>query len=126
MKQLAMMLLGALALLHGAPALGKETQAINHQQFWVGTKPVVWSLRAGSYSGRQPSVSLGVSARQEIAGSKPVLWSLRMGKEQERQPILAIASEQPASPCWGTKPVVRSLGHCAEETLEVGSAGGQR
>ncbi len=124
MKQLAIMLLGAVALLLGAPALGKETQA--NQQFWVGTKPVVWSLRAGSYSGRQPSVSLGVSARQEIAGSKPVLWSLRMGKEQNHQLNLAITSEQPASPCWGTKPVVRSLGHCAEESLEVGSAGGQR
>ncbi len=127
MRRLAsLLLLGAVALLNGGPALARETKAQNPREFWAGTKPVVWSLRSGSYGARQPSESVGVSTRQEMAGSKPVLWSVRAGRERELQPMLRATSEHAASPCWGTKPVVRSLGRCAEDNLEVGSAGGQR
>ena len=120
MKRLALMTLTGAVALFGAAALGEEAQTVNPREFWAGTKPVVWSLRAGSYNGLEPSVSPGISLKEEIAASKPVVWSLLAGKERQAQPMIAASS-----PCWGTKPVVRALGRCPEETPEVGAASGR-
>jgi hypothetical protein len=111
MKWLAWMWL-VFATAASGTALGSDNS--DPRDFWAGTKPVVWSLRAGSYSGRQSesTVSPGTSLRQEIAGSKPVLWSLRGGKERQAKALPALTT--PPYPCWGTKPVVWSLkrGQC--------------
>jgi hypothetical protein len=97
-----------------APGMALGPDNANPLDFCAGAKPVVWSLRAGSYSGRQSEapVSPGNSLSQEIAGSKPVLWSLRGGKESQGQ--AGPASPTPPYACWATKPVIWSLygGHC--------------
>jgi hypothetical protein len=81
---------------------------VDPRDFWAGTKPVVWSLRAGSYSysARQPSVSGGIPARQEMADTKPMVHA---GRKRQMQAM----SERATLPyrCWGTKPVVWSLKH---------------
>ncbi len=79
MKRFVLMCVTSGLAIAGEPTFGQDAQGAKPQEFWAGTNPVVWSLRAGTYSGRQASVSPGISARQEIAASKPVVWSLRSG-----------------------------------------------
>ena len=121
MKRTVMKIVGALALLHGAPVLGNERMTTEPVD--LGTKPIVRALRAGQAPRTPTAVSQDEFARWDAAQSKPVVRLLRA--ERERRARSAQSAPEPSTAvaqCWGMKPVQWTLNRCGEESTEVGAA----
>ncbi len=118
MKPLVMTLLGALTLLHGAPALGEETTTVE----W-GTKPIVRTLRAGQTPRKLPTIPPEAFARWDAAQSKPAVRPLLAERERRARNVQIAAEPSTAvARCMGMKAAMWTLSHCGEETPEIGAA----
>lgn len=113
MKRFIRMILSgsALALLHGTPALGAEKPTVSDS--W-GTKPIVSALRAGQAQRSPSRVSSEDFARWEATQTNPAVQLLRAERERRNKAQAAPERATVASACWGTKPVMWTLGRCGE------------